>query len=66
MVVGQDGRPVVNPARSSYGTFMSQFMKDPVIMKAEGAFSLFHVDNPSNSIDSPSGIRSVLFLYLGS
>lgn len=35
MVVGKDGKPVVNPARSSYGTFMSQFMQDPVIQKAE-------------------------------
>jgi hypothetical protein len=36
MVVGRDGKPVVNPARSSYGTFLSAFMKDPVIQKVEG------------------------------
>lgn len=35
MVVGRDGKPVVNPARSSYGTFLSQFMKDSVIQKIE-------------------------------
>jgi len=36
-VVGKDGHSVTNNHRTSFGTFMTKYMSDPVVMSLEGA-----------------------------